>query len=89
MTSVDQPGRSANSACLDDVGLGFAFDLHKRLVDVLRDAAPPEAHVSRLVRTPPKQPNLATLEAPCIVLACGPADLLQHRPVAATPEVAR
>lgn len=76
--------------CMANAGVRFASDLHKRLVEVLgEDAAPSEAHVSRLVRTPPERLNLAILDALCVVLACEPADLLQHRPVAAAPEVAR
>ena len=46
--------------------------------DRLGEAAPSEAHVSRLVRNPPERLNLITLDALCVVLSCGPADLLQH-----------
>ena len=50
----------------------------RRLVGVLGDAAPSEAHVSRLVRTPPERLNLVTLDALCVVLSCGPGDLLRR-----------
>lgn len=74
--------------CMANAGVRFASDLHKRLVEVLgEDAAPSEAHVSRLVRTPPERLNLATLDALCVVLACGPADLLRHRTTVADTEV--
>lgn len=46
-----------------NAGVRFATDLHRRLVGVLGDAAPSEAHVSRLVRTPPERLNLVTLDA--------------------------
>ena len=69
-----------------NAGVCFASDLHRRLVDTLgEDAAPSEAHVSRLVRTPPERLNLATLDVLCVVLACSPADLLHHRPDEAAP----
>lgn len=64
--------------CMAHAGVRFASQLHRRLVDVLGDAAPSEAHVSRLVRTPPERLNLTTLDALCVVLSCSPADLLQH-----------
>ena len=64
--------------CMANAGVRFATDLHRRLVDVLGEAAPSEAHVSRLVRTPPERLNLTTLDALCVALSCGPADLLQR-----------
>lgn len=64
--------------CMANAGVRFATDLHRRLVGVLGESAPSEAHVSRLVRTPPERLNLTTLDALCVVLSCGPADLLQH-----------
>lgn len=75
--------------CMANAGVRFASDLHRRLVDVLgEDAAPSEAHVSRLVRSPPERLNLATLDALCAVLACSPADLLCRRGSADEREVA-
>lgn len=64
--------------CMANAGVRFATDLHRRLVGVLGDAAPSEAHVSRLVRTPPERLNLVTLDALCVVLSCGPGDLLRR-----------
>ena len=64
--------------CMAHAGVRFASELHRRLVEVLGEAAPSEAHVSRLVRNPPERLNLITLDALCVVLSCGPADLLQH-----------
>lgn len=64
--------------CMAIAGIRFASDLHRRLVEVLGEHAPSEAHVSRLVRTPPERLNLRTLAALCQVLDCEPADLL-HR----------
>ena len=51
--------------CMANAGVRFATDLHRRLVGVLGDEAPSEAHVSRLVRTPPERLNLTTLDALC------------------------
>ena len=64
--------------CMANAGVRFATDLHRRLVGVLGDAAPSEAHVSRLVRTPPERLHLVTLDALCVVLSCGPGDLLRR-----------
>ncbi len=64
--------------CMAHAGVRFASELHRRLVEVLGEAAPSEAHVSRLVRTPPERLNLTTLDALCDVLACGPGDLLRR-----------
>ncbi len=65
--------------CMANAGVRFATDLHRRLVEVLGDTAPSEAHVSRLVRTPPERLNLITLDALCGVLSCSPGDLLHRR----------
>ena len=90
MASSGQPVRAANRTCTDDGGTRSTSDLHKWLVYVLgEDAAPPAAHLSRLVRTPPERLNLATLDALCVVLAGEPADLLLHRSAAAAAGVAR
>ncbi len=66
--------------CMATAGVRFASDLHRRLVELLGDAAPSEAQVSRLVRTPPERLNLVTLAALCEVLDCDPADLLRRGP---------
>ncbi len=61
-----------------NVGIRFASELHRRLVEVLGEAdAPSEAQVSRLVRTRPERLNLRTLAGLCVVLECGPGDLLR------------
>ncbi len=72
--------------CMANAGIRFASDLHRRLVEVLGQAGPSEAQVSRLVRSPPERLNLRTLAALCEVLDCEPADLLhrqdsRHHPV--------
>lgn len=72
--------------CMAHAGVRFASELHRRLVEVLGEAAPSEAHVSRLVRTPPERLNLITLDALCVVLSCGPADLLQHHTTTGSSE---
>jgi len=71
--------------CMANAGIRFASELHRRLVEVLGADAPSEAHVSRLLRTPPERLNLTTLAGLCVVLDCGPGDLLRHRPTLATP----
>jgi DNA-binding Xre family transcriptional regulator len=64
-----------------NAGIRFASDLHRRLVEALgEDDAPSEAQVSRLVRTPPERLNLQTLAGLCMVLDCGPGDLLAYHP---------
>ena len=72
--------------CMANAGVRFASELHRRLVEVLGDDAPSEAHISRLVRTPPERLNLATLDGLCVVLACSPADLLHHRDSPPSPK---
>ena len=72
-----------------NAGVRFASELHRRLVSVLGDDAPSEAHVSRLVRTPPERLNLTTLAALCTVLACSPANLLHYRDTTDSPGTAR
>ena len=71
--------------CMAVAGIRFASDLHRRLAEVLGDAGPSEAQVSRLVRSPPERLNLRTLAALCEVLDCEPADLL-HRSAGAHPD---
>ncbi len=75
-------------ACVANVGVRFAVELHHHLVSVLGDAARSEADISRLVRTPLQQLSLTTLDAHRVVVACSPADLLQHRGPADNPEAA-
>ncbi len=77
-----------SQACVASADVRFAVELHRHLVSVLGDAARSKADVSRLVRTPPQQLSLTTLDAHRVVVACGPADLLQHRGPADNPEVA-
>lgn len=65
-----------------EVGIRFASDLHRRLVEVMGDQAPSQDRVRSLLRETPVRLNLRTLGALCVVLDCAPGDLLAMQPPA-------